>query len=215
MSRSTLPIGFHSYTEVLEAITVGTYRFAHVRTLAGRLCPLIGVSPEQLDVIRAEGTRLRFSLALLGSRVVGPRTFQRTLHPVLQSRRVQPVTTRLPSLTLPGSSGTPIPKDAIKELGWSEPRTSDLTLFVCDTRARAVVVALGSEFETSLNRTLHVGFPIRVFVELHDHVFRSATDVRHCIGQHLIRPDLPADHKFAQDEIDSAADCVFAMLEPP
>ena len=59
MRTANLPPGEHDYVSVIRRWKQGLLSFAEVRTAAGCTKPLLGVSPEQYDAIRAALRRPR------------------------------------------------------------------------------------------------------------------------------------------------------------
>ena len=177
MTTANLEPGRYSYDEILDGLQEGRWSFARVRSAAGRENFLIGFSPEQLERLHSEARRLEIGLALLGSRVSGPRARQRTLHPALAASLPLSVSSRYPSTSYPGADGIKIDKTVIKEHGLDSVHTSDVTIVLIDPLGRPEneLGTIAAELELRL-RELQTSFPIKVFPELDGRFFRSEED---------------------------------------
>ncbi len=199
MSNSKLGPGCHLYEDVIQKWSNGALEFAVVDTLSGDRVPLIGLSPEQLSELQDEVKKFKLGVVLYGSRVTGPRTHQRTLHPVLKEATPTVATKRHASATLPSVSGVHIRKDSIKEFGYSDPQTSDLSI-----AALGVDINIARVFESAINEKLDVEFPIRVHRCLHGSSFNTLGEFLEFWRNKYIKNDLPAGHLFTDADIDQA-----------
>lgn len=174
---SQLPPGTHTYESIVKDISQGKYRFARIRSAAGRLNYFIGISPEQLALMNSEAQRRGLGLIALGSRVSGPRVRQRELHAALSHALQLQSTLRSPSPTYPGARGIVIDKTAIKEFGPQDARSSDISLFLIDPRGRdeKELHDLAVELEYRF-RAMGCSFPIKVFPSFEGRVFRGEKD---------------------------------------
>lgn len=173
-SPAALPPGRHSYEDVLAAHRTGLYRWARLRAASGRLNLLIGLSETHLAAMRGAAAGRRLGLVLLGSRVSGPRSRQRGLHPALAAALPLSAARRTPSPTWPGADGVLIEKTAIKEFGLADPRTSDLTVVLVDPSRRplAALESAAAELEAEFRR-FGTSFPVKVFPGLEGRRFGS------------------------------------------
>ncbi|MBI3299059.1 MAG: hypothetical protein HYZ75_12895 [Elusimicrobia bacterium] len=172
-----LPPGRHAYEDILAGVRSGRYRFARIRAASGRLNVLIGLSPAQLDTLAREAARRGLGLALIGSRVSGPRLRQRTLDPLLAELLPLSAEKRTPSPTWPGAEGLRIEKTAIKEFGLNDPHTSDLHAILIDPTCRPEAVLARQALELELAfRGLGTSFPIKVMATLEGRRFRGEED---------------------------------------
>lgn len=206
-----LPPGRHGYEEILAGVRSGRYRFARLRAASGRLNLLIGLSPRQFSQLRLEARRRGLGLALLGSRVSGPRSRQRTLDPVLAEVLPLESESRTPSPSWPGAAGLRIEKTAIKEFGLEDPRTSDLTVVLIDPSRRPEAALAREALEMELSfRQLGASFPIKVFPALEGRRFASEEEFVEHGGGFLAR-HLPTGR--VRDEADLRR--AFAELYAP
>lgn len=214
MPLSSLPPGEHRYEDVLDGLRCGLYRFARLRSGAGRLNYLVGLSPEQLGRLRSEARRRGLGLALLGSRVSGPRLRQRQLDPVLMRTLPLHATRRIPSATYPGVEGVRIEKVAIKELGRESPHTSDLSVILIDAaRSSEELDRAAGELERDL-RALGCSFPIKVFAGLEGRRFRSEAEFR-SFGASYLERSLDAGHGVPREALERAFSELYAPLGLP
>lgn len=215
MPLSTLPPGEHRYEDILDGLRCGLYRFARLRAASGRLNYLIGVSPEQLAVIRREARRRGLGLALLGSRVSGPRVRQRELDPVLSRTLPLHTTRRLPSATYPGVEGVRIEKTAIKERGARDPHTSDLSVILVDLSRRPSeeLDRAARELEHDL-KSLRCSFPIKVFAGLEGRRFCSEAEFR-SFGASYLERHLDAGHGVPRAALERAFSELYAPIGLP
>lgn len=180
--------GRHGYEDILAGVRSGRYRFARLRAASGRLNFLIGLSPRQLAQLRFEARRRGLGMALLGSRVSGPRSRQRTLDPVLAEALPLASDIRTPSPSWPGVAGLRIEKTAIKEFGLEDPRTSDLTVILIDPARRSDAALAREALEMELAfRSLGASFPIKVFPALEGRRFASEEEFVAHGGRFLAR----------------------------
>jgi len=209
--NSSLPPGEHDYLSILRAIDCGMYRFASLLTASGRCVPVIGVSEEQLQVIRRTAELHRLLIALCGSRVAGPRSWQRQLSPVLSRIPLQQIG-RLGSVGIPSTGGICISKTTIKEYGSYSPQSSDLSLVLIDPCSRDFLQlekdALG--IEADLN-ALGFTFPVRVFASLGGRHFLSEADFVD-FGVSLIKRDYNEGCQFSPNELAAAFRDIHAIL---
>jgi hypothetical protein len=213
--KAVLPPGAHDYEAILDGIKRGEYSFAEALTYSGSRVPIVGLSPEQFEMLVSIVRRYRLSVALFGSRVAGPRTWQRTQHPVLAQRiSFLHSTTRSQSLGFPAVHGVIIPKDAIKESGLRDTMTSDLSIAVmtnsepmADLRPRAV------EFEHEVNERLKPSFPIRAYLEIFGESFGDVGDFIRFGRERYIKQDLPKNHPFSDAEIEDTFRRLFVFLD--
>lgn len=211
---SALPPGEHSYEAILADLRRGRYRFARIRAASGRLHFLIGLSPEQLDFLRAEASRRGIGLILHGSRISGPRIRQRELDPVLKEALPLSSTKRRSSSTYPGGEGLHIDKTKIKEYGLADPRTSDLTVFVVDhSLDKAGLDRLAAAVEARL-RGLGCSFPIRVFSGHEGRVFRNEADFI-AMGADYLRRHLPQQTGWPRGRVEQAFKELYAAVNLP
>lgn len=213
---STLSPGVHRYEDVMAGVREGRYRFAQVRTASGRLQPIVGVSPEQFAAIEAEARRSGLGFVLIGSRVCGPRTRQKELHPVLEAAVPLKSTRRSPSATYPGSEGVEIDKRAIKEHGIDSVHTSDLQILIVDPRRlpieelRAAAVRIERHF-----KTLGCTFPVRVHAETWGDRFYSETDFVAFARDRLLSLAHAPGSGFSEAEIQQAIRELYAPVNLP
>lgn len=207
--------GRHGYEDILAGVRSGRYRFARLRTASGRLNLLIGLSPRQLARLRLEARRRGLGMALLGSRVSGPRSRQRTLHPVLAEALPLEAERRTPSPSWPGADGLRIEKTAIKEFGLDDPRTSDLTVVLIDPSRRPDAVLAREALEMELSfRGLGASFPIKVFPSLDGLRFASEEEFVAHGGRYLAR-QLPSGRAPAEAELRRAYAELYSPLQLP
>lgn len=207
-----LPPGRHEYRAVLSGVRSGQYPFARLRSASGRLNVLIGLSPAQLGAIEAEARERRLCLALLGSRVSGPRSRQRALDPVLEAALPLSAHRRTPSPTWPGAQGLLIDKTAIKEFGLTDPRTSDLTVVLIDPAGRPEAVLAREALEMELAfRRLGAAFPIKVFPSL-DGVRFSCEAAFQDHGARHLEKNLPPGAAFPADALRRAFSELYAPV---
>lgn len=165
----------YTYPEVLGACAAGEYPSCEIRAASGRLNPLLGVGRGAYKRMRELAALHGVGLILIGSRVSGPRSRQRTLHPALQ---VLPLATRKRAASAidPGAEGVRIDKTLIKEYGRHDPRSSDLSVFLVDpVRPRSALTAVAVTLERSFNE-LGLSFPVRVFEDLDGVALRREED---------------------------------------
>lgn len=210
-----LPPGRHGYEDILAGVRSGRYRFARLRAASGRLNLLIGLSPHQFSQLRLEARRRGLGLALLGSRVSGPRSRQRTLDPVLAEVLPLESESRTPSPSWPGAAGLRIEKTAIKEFGLEDPRTSDLTVVLIDParRPEAALAREALEMELSFRR-LGASFPIKVFPALEGRRFASEAEFVEHGGRFLAR-QLPSGRVRAEEDLRRAFAELYAPVQLP
>ncbi|MBI3554074.1 MAG: hypothetical protein HY077_16380 [Elusimicrobia bacterium] len=175
----------YSYEELVGLCRSGSYPSCAARAASGRLNHLLGLDRERLAVLKAEAARRRVGLVVLGSRVSGPRSRQRALHPALMHCLPLTADRRAPAALYPGAEGVAIDKTSIKDFGVNDPRSSDLSLILVDARrADGELEALARELELDLN-SRGWGFPVRVFARLHGRTFRSEGEFLKVNGEYL------------------------------
>lgn len=195
----------YKYEEIISLMEAGEYTCAVIVTAARRRFPLVGISNDQLQRIKNAALRYNIGLILTGSRVVGPRTHQRTLHPALHDGIALTANSRAASINYKRIDGVTIEKNAIKEFGVNSPHTSDLSVLVIDSMRRPLSVqrdiaaALAKEFDS-----LGCSFPIRVFVELNGHLFASEAEYIDFGCRHFLQKDLPPNHGFSTADLRNA-----------
>jgi hypothetical protein len=165
-----------SYEEIVAACERGEYPSCEIRAASGRLNRLLGLTRLDLAAIEAFARDRGVGLILVGSRVSGPRSRQRSLHPALGAALPLKTDYRAPSAIDPGAKGVEIDKTVIKEYGRADPRTSDLSVLLVDSRrAPEELDALARELEAALNAR-GWSFPARVFAGLNGRRFRHEED---------------------------------------
>lgn len=204
MTGNSLPAGYNTYESILSDIHDGKYNFSSIRTASGRRNYLIGITPEQLEIMKSTAKELQIGLILYGSRVSGPRVRQHTLHPVLAQALPLKVAARTSTKKYPGGQNLEIHKTAIKELGIDDPCTSDITLILADLANRtdeemSQIADIVEERFAKFNNS----FPIRVFPVFFGGKFKSEKDFRIFVGNYLNKL-LPADHSFSKSEMIAA-----------
>jgi len=217
MSAATLPMGVHDYESILEGIRNDEYRFAEAMTYDGKLVPIIGLPPEVLSLMESLSTQNSLPMVLYGSRVAGPRTYQRKLHRVLACRKDSFLvsTSRHRSVGFPEISGVTIPKDAIKELGILNPLTSDLTVAVISGhRSAEELLPVVEHIETEINSQLSLTFQVRVYLTVFGVRFETLGEFVAFGRDRYIKQDLVEDHQFTDSEIEDAFKGLFILIEP-
>lgn len=174
-----------SYEEILAACAAGGYPSCEIRAASGRLNLLLGLTRGDLDWLEQAARARQTGLALVGSRVSGPRSRQRSLHPALWAALPLRSSRREASTLDPGAEGVEIDKTRIKDLGRADPRTSDLTIALIDARTGAERAALAVDLENTLN-SRGWGFPARVFAVWDGAVLRDEEDFR-AAGERYLR----------------------------
>ncbi len=164
-----------SYEEIVGACEEGRYPSCEIRAASGRLNRLLGLTRADLDWLEAEARARGAGLALLGSRVSGPRLRQRALHPALAAALPLRSSRREASILDSGAEGVDIDKTSIKDYGRADPRTSDLTVALIDARTGAAREGLAADLERALNGR-GWDFPVRVFAIWDGAVLRSEED---------------------------------------
>ena len=211
-ATTALPPGRHEYGAVLSGMRAGRYRFARLRAASGRLNILIGLSPAQHAAIAAQACSRRLGMALLGSRVSGPRSRQRSLHPALAASLPLSAGRRTPSPTWPGAEGLVIDKTVIKEFGPDDPRTSDLTIILIDPQQRPAPALAREALEMELAfRSLGAPFPIKVFPSLDGKSFASEREFQ-AHGASYLEGNLPPGESFKEAELRQAFSELYAPL---
>ena len=210
----SLPPGIHDYEAVIKGIQAGRFCFAEAKTYAGAPVPIIGVSHQQLKLIASIAGQCGLSLILFGSRVVGPRTCQRKLHRVLTYGVSLESNRRHQSVGFPAVEGVAISKDAIKELGVTDPRTSDLSIAVItEGRPLEELLPVAVEFEREINVQLMLTFQVRVYIEIFGEHFTNIDDFARFGRERYIKKDLPRDHEFSDAEIEEAFKALFVLID--
>jgi hypothetical protein len=200
---------------ILEDIAQGRYQFAQIRSAAGRLHPLIGISPAQYADIELAAREHNIGFVLLGSRVTGPRTQQHQLHPALKALPLN-ASRRTPSPSWPGAENVSIAKDAIKEFGLEDVRTSDLTVFIIDSQKRPLsqLEDIARRLEDRF-RAYGCSFALKVFTGWDGVRWTSEEDfIRNGAGQQL-RGLLAQDHTFSEQALAQAVREIYAPVNLP
>lgn len=166
-----------SYEEIVAACASGGYPSCEIRAASGRPNRLLGLTRADLDWVEEAARARGAGLALVGSRVSGPRLRQRSLHPALAAALPLRASRREASALDPGAEGVEIDKTAIKDFGRLDPRTSDLTIALIDARTGEARAALASDLERALNGR-GWDFPARVFSVWDGAVLRNEEDFR-------------------------------------
>ncbi|PCI36293.1 MAG: hypothetical protein COB53_10080 [Elusimicrobia bacterium] len=178
MTTANLEPGTYTYKELLDGIRCGRWSFARIRSASGRLNFLIGITRQQLQFISREAKSRRIGLAIIGSRVSGPRSHQRSLHPALEKALPLHATKRVASYTYPGANGVKIDKTVIKEHGLDSVHTSDMSIVLIDPENRPAeeLERISERMEKRL-KILGTSFPIKVFPGLDGKFFTSEAEI--------------------------------------
>lgn len=209
------PPGYHDYQSLILACRRGRYRFAKIRTRSGRLVPLISILPKELLVLKQEARKNRIGIILLGSRVSGPRNYQRTLHPILAKSLPLYTTRRDASATYPAVEGVRIDKTAIKELGFAHPNTSDLTVVLIATHQQSLAFMnrLASRLEQRFKKLIPT-FPTRFFSLFNGVCFSCEADFQQDLRDYL-KNLLPKKFSAASRSLDRAGKELYAVINLP
>ena len=178
-----------SYEEILAACAEGRYPSCEIRAASGRLNVLLGLTRADLEWLEQAARARGAGLALVGSRVSGPRSRQRSLHPALAAALPLRASRREASTLDPGAEGIEIDKTVIKDFGRADPRTSDLTIALIDPRTGDERAALAADLEKTLNGR-GWDFPARVFAVWDGAVLRDEEDFR-AAGERYLRALAP------------------------
>lgn len=203
----------YSYEEIVELCRRSEYPHSVIRSASGRLNRLLGVEPALLRRLEAAARDAGVGLALVGSRVSGPRSRQRGLHPAL-ARLALSTRYRHASALLPSVQGVEIAKTSIKEYGPDDPRTSDLSVLVLDPRrspegAEALAADLEREFGAAAGR-----FRIRFFGALYGTLHRGEADWL-ATGERYLRTTLPEGVSMSPEELREGFRELYATLNVP
>ncbi len=216
-----LEYGNHHYEKILEDIKQQRYDFKKIRTASGRIHYLLGITPSQYEVINEVAKKYNIGFIFLGSRVVGPRTQQRFLHPVIQelkSFQSTPIisNTRLASATYHGFTNITIHKESIKEFGIASPHTSDLTLIVIYKTNKNLpkLEQMGIEIENTL-KDIGCSFPLRVFTQLDKKVFRTENDFIEKAIELFLLAGLEDKNKYTKKELKEASQELYSTVNLP
>jgi hypothetical protein len=212
MQIANLPLGQYDYLALKKMFEEGEYRWASVTTATGRQSFLVGISPDQLAAMSATLMKSRVGSLISGSRVVGPRSEQRKLHPALAYTPLM-ARERVGSATYPTLSGVQIEKRHIKEFGLHSAQTSDLSMLLIDHLERPAndLLNLAVNIENSFKQ-LGCSFPIRVFFQLKGRTFISEQSYVDFGIKYFILPDLPKGAEFPRGELERAFKETYAML---
>jgi hypothetical protein len=211
MPTSELPFGEHDYRDIIKQWREGKYNFACVRNRTG-VRPLIGVTEHQYASILESVRSRQIDCLLSGSRIAGPRSEQRQMHPALAHTPLE-TGGRRPSATYPEVRNIKITKTSIKEYGLNDPRTSDLSLLLINSQQRSKLELM--ECAECLERELkHVGlnFPIRVYWILDSCIFESEDDyLNFCLETFLYR-ELPPCHPYTDEVLKEALKLTYILI---
>lgn len=158
---------------MLALCASGAYPSCPAVTAAGRPTRLLGLTRADVDFMEETARALGTSFVLLGSRVSGPRSRQRGLHPALAALPLKSARREASALS-PGHE-LEIDKTSIKDYGRDDPRTSDLTAALVDPRTGAPRRIAAEELERALD-SRGWDFRARVFAVWDGAELRTAED---------------------------------------
>lgn len=210
-----LPPGKHAYDDIVSDCRQGSYGFAMARARSGRLNFLLGLTREHLRHLEDLAWQFDVGLVLLGSRISGPRSRQRGLHPVLKNTLDLQSSRRAATAAYPGAEGIVIDKTAIKEFGPGSPHASDLSIILIDRaqRSNRALDTIAGDLELML-MGLGRPFPVRVFSQLNGRHFRCERDFESDLIARL-RGRLPEGHRFTERDILDASRELFLTINLP
>ncbi|MDX6770602.1 MAG: hypothetical protein SF051_13795 [Elusimicrobiota bacterium] len=203
-----------TYEEVVAACRRGEYPHTPIRAASGRENLLLGVAPKDYALMEARARESGAGLALIGSRVSGPRLRQRTLHPVLAHCLPLRGASRAPSALYAGvDAGLDLDKTVIKDYGREDHDSSDLGVVLLSSRPPGELDGLAAAFEAEFS-SFSEDFPVRVYSHVRGSRFADEPAFVAGICAKL-RGGMPAEPVFSDEELAAGFREVYALVAPP